>query len=98
MGGGGGGGVVTFLLLYSSIAFTLCVCGGGGGGGEDSFLYYILVLQSFELTVQDSHPSLYSIKHCIICIFLIHSDSLQRTLSTLFKLVRNTEKSTRTIF
>ena len=27
-----------------------------------SFLYYILVHQSFELTMQDSHPSLFSIK------------------------------------
>ena len=43
-----------FLLLYSSIAFTLCV--------EKGFLYYILILQSFELNMQDSHPSLYSTK------------------------------------
>ena len=53
-----------FLLLYSSIAFTecvsvsVCVC----GGGEYSVFYYILVLQSFELTMQDLHPSLYGIK------------------------------------
>ena len=38
--------------------------GGVGGGywGEKVFIYYILVLQSFELSMQDSHPSLYSIK------------------------------------
>ena len=60
------GGVAT-SLLYSSIAFTVCVCvcgGGGGGGGEleESLLYYILILQSSELTMQDSHASFYSTK------------------------------------
>ena len=34
---------------------TVCV-------GKKSFLYYILILQSFELNMQDSHPSLYSTK------------------------------------
>ena len=38
------------------------------------------------------------LKHCIIYIFLIHSDSVQKMLSTLFKLVWNTQKSKRTIF
>ena len=32
------------------------------------------------------------LKHCIIYIFLIHSDSVQKILSTLFKLVWNTQK------
>ena len=61
-------GVGTFLLLYSSFAFTVCVCVWGGEGV--SFLYYILVLHSFELTVQDSHPSFHSIKTYHLCIFL----------------------------
>ena len=44
-----------FLLLYSSILHLLCVwCGGGG-----SKVSLILVLQSFDLTMQVSHPSLY---------------------------------------
>ena len=36
--------------------------------------------------------------HCIICIFLIHSDSVQRKSTALFKLVWNTQKSTWTNF
>ena len=37
--------------------FFVCVRGEGV-----FILYCILVLQSFELTMQDSHPRLYSIK------------------------------------
>ena len=49
--------------------------------------------------MQDSHPILYSTKtFCIICTFLINSDSVQKMLTTLFKLVWNTQKSTWTIF
>ena len=51
--------------------------------------------------MQDSHPSLYSIielNHCVVCIFLIHSDSLQKMSTALFKLLWNTQKSTCTIF
>ena len=42
--------------------------------------------------MQDYHPSLYSIKRIEIT-FLIDSDSVQKMLTTLFKLVRNTQKS-----
>ena len=41
--------------------------------------------------MQDSHP-------CFYCIFLIHSDSLQKMLTALFDLVRNTQKSKWTTF
>ena len=81
----GGGGVATFFttLQFSSIAFTF----------SD--------LQSFELAMQDfhprSHPSLV-LKPGIICTFLIHSGSLQKMLTALFNLVRNTQKSIWTIF
>ena len=34
------------------------------------------------------------LKRCIICIFLIHSDSAQKMLTSLFKLVWNTQKIT----
>ena len=34
------------------------------------------------------------IQHCIICILLIHSDSVQKILTPLFKLVWNTQKIT----
>ena len=51
----GRGGVATFLLLYSSITFTLCV-------EKVKFSLLLFFLQSFELAVQDSHPSLYSTK------------------------------------
>ena len=39
-----------------------------------------------------SHPSLV-LKPGIICIFLIHSGSLQKILTALFNLVWNTQKS-----
>ena len=76
-GGGGRGGkcrngvVATFLLLYSSIT---------------SFTLYVGKVK-FPFLLQDSHPSLYSTKHYIICIFLIHSDSAQKMLTALFKLI-----------
>ena len=45
--------------------------------------------------MQDSHPSPFiALKHCIICIFLIDFDSLQRMFTALFKLIWNTQKST----
>ena len=44
-----------------------------------------------------SYPSLV-LKPGIICTFLIHSDSLQKMLTALFNLVRNTQKSIWTIF
>ena len=82
------------LFYYFTVQLhLLCV------GEKKNFLYYILVFQSFELTMQNSHPSPFIIlKHCIICIFLIHSDSLRRLLTALFKLVWDTQKSTRTNF
>ena len=43
------------------------------------------------------HPSLV-LKPGIICIFLICSGSLQKMLTALFNLVRNTQKSIWTIF
>ena len=52
---------------------------------------------SFELAMQDSHPSLQDfhprshpslvLKPGIICTFLIHSGSLQKMLTALFNLV-----------
>ena len=48
--------------------------------------------------MQDSHQVFTGLKHCIICIFLIHFDSAQKMLTALFKLVWNTQKSTWTIF
>ena len=44
-----------------------------------------------------SQPSLV-LKPGIICIFLIHSGSLQKMLTALFNLVQNTQKSKLTIF
>ena len=44
-----------------------------------------------------SHPSL-ALKPGIICIFLIHSGILQKMLTALFNLVRNTQKSIWIIF
>ena len=49
------GGCHFFITLQFSCIY--CVW-----GKKESLLYYILILQSFELTMQDSHPSLYSTK------------------------------------
>ena len=57
-GGGGGGGVVAFLLLTVQFnhIYSLCVC--VCGGSEVRFPLYLLNLQSFELAMEDSQPSL----------------------------------------
>ena len=52
------GGIAT-LLLYNSIAFTVC------GGKKESFLNYILIIQSLELAMKDSH---YNMNFNIACI------------------------------
>ena len=44
-------GVATFLLLYCLIIFTVCE-------EKVRFPFYFLALQSFELAMQDSDPSL----------------------------------------
>ena len=80
-----GGRIVTFFtaLQFSSIAFTF----------SD--------LQSFDLAMQDfhscSHPSLV-LQPGVICTFVIRSGSLEKMLTALFNLVRNTQKSIWTIF
>ena len=77
--------VATFFttLQFSSVAFTF----------SD--------LQSFDLAIQDfhpcSHPSLV-LKLGIICTFVIRSRSLEKMLTALLNLVRNTQKSIWTIF
>ena len=68
------GEVATFftILQFSSVTFTVC---------EESKVS--LLLQSFELAMQDFHPRSHSslvIKPGIICTFLIHSGSLQKML------------------
>ena len=47
----------------------------------------------------DSHPSpCIILKHCIISTFLIHSHSVQKMFTNLFKLVWNTQKGTHVQF
>ena len=48
--------------------------------------------------MQDSHQVFIILKPCIICAFLIDSDSVQKMLTILFKLVWNTQKSTQAKF
>ena len=55
--------------------------------GKQGSLYYFSNLQSFELAIQDCHPSFIVLKPGIICTFLIHSGSLQKLLTALFNLV-----------
>ena len=65
---------------------------GWGGGGGVMFPLLHLVLQSFQLTSKILIQVFIVLKHCIICIFLIHSDTLHRILTALFKLVWNIQK------
>ena len=60
---GGGGVVATFFITLQfnciyCVRVCVCVCGGGGV----KFLLLHFDLQSFELAMQTSHPSLYSTK------------------------------------
>ena len=89
-------GVADFLLLYSSITFTVCVYRGGMGSKVSfiTFWFFILLSQPGKILIQ----VFIVLKNCIICIFLIHSDSLQRMPTALFKLVWNTQKSALTNF
>ena len=58
---GGEGGVATFFItLQFNCIYCVRVCGGGGRGVK--FLLLHFDLQSFELAIQTSHPSLYSTK------------------------------------
>ena len=57
---------------------------GGGGGGPFFFFFQFNYI--------------FVLKHCIICQFLIHSDRVQKMLTTLFKLAWNTQKNTWRIF
>ena len=79
------GGVATFFATsqFRSIAFTF----------SD--------LQSFQLAIQDFYPRSHTsllLKPGTICTFLIHFGSLQKMLTVLFNLVRNTQKSKWAIF
>ena len=81
---------------------------GGGGGCHffttlqfSSITFIYSDLQFFELAMQDFHPCSYPslvLKSGIIYMFLIHSGSLQKMLTDLFNLVRNTQKSIWTAF
>ena len=53
LGGGGGQGVATFLITSQ---FNHIDCVGG------NVRFYFSNLQSFQLVMQDSHPSLYYTK------------------------------------
>ena len=91
--------IATFLLLYYSIAFTLCVHVEGGRSKVPLLHFGSSVFRVNQASFSSkSLWCLYPSLHCIICIFLIHSDILQRMLTALFKLVWNTQKTTCTIF
>ena len=83
------------LFYYFTVQLQLlCVCVGGGGGSKiSSITFWFFSLLSYPCKILIEIFIL--LKHCIICVFLIHSDSLQ---STLFNLVWNTQKSKCTNF
>ena len=70
------------LFYYFTVQFHLLF---GEGGVKFPLLNF--GFQSFELTMQDSIQDFIVVKHCIICVFLIHSGSLQRMSTALFQLV-----------
>ena len=59
-------------------------------------LYLLTYFGSSVLSVSHARFSSKPIKRCIISTFLIHSGSVQKMLTALFKLVWNTQKSTST--
>ena len=84
MGGGGGQGVATFLITSQ---FSHIGCVGG------NVRFYFSNLQSFQLVMQDSHPSLYYTKAWCYLYISDNSGSLQKMLTALFNLVLETQKS-----
>ena len=54
-----------------------------------TFWFFGLLSQPCKILLQ----VFIALKHCIICVFLIHSGSVQKILTALFKFVWNTEKS-----
>ena len=83
------------LFYYFTVQFSPIYCVHGESKVP---LYYFLDLQSFGLAMQDFHSRSHSsllLKPGIICTFLIHSGSLKKMLTALF---RNTQKSIWTIF
>ena len=84
--------VVTFLI---TLHFNhLMVCVGGKSKVTFNTSFNNIVLDSFELATQDSHPILVFVYS--ICIFLMNSESVEKIMTALFKLVWNTQKSTST--
>ena len=80
-----------FFLFFTVQSHLLCV-------GKVRSPYYFSDLQSFELAMQDSHPSLYFTKPVIICTSQIHSGSLQKMLTALFNIVWDIQKGKWTTF
>ena len=74
-------GGLPFFYYFTVWSHLLCVY------GKSMFLYYVSVLQSLLFSFQSS-----VLNHCIICIFLIHFDSVPAMLTVLFKLVWNIQK------
>ena len=83
-----------FNYIYT---FTLCVCVCVCGKSKVSFItfwFFNLLNQPCKILIQVFKV----VKHCIICIFMIHSGSVYKMSTALFKLVWNTQKSTWTSF
>ena len=72
---GGGGGGAYFITFQLHCIF--CVWG-------EKVKFPLLRFDSSVLAIRHPQPSLLVLKHCIIYIFLIHSDSAQKILTALF--------------
>ena len=92
-----GGGGLTLFYYFTVQLHLLCVFPGEGVVSKISFItswFFSLLSHPCKILIE----VFMVLKHCIIFIFLIYSDSLQRMLTALLKLVWNTQKSTRTNF
>ena len=81
-----------FITLQITYIYSVCL-------GKVKFLLLHFGSSVFWVNhARFSFISLYSTKTLYLCIFLIHSGSIQKMSTASFKLVWNTQESTRTIF
>ena len=86
VGGGGWGWAGSCHFFNYFTVQSLWLCGG-------NVRFYFSNLQSFQLVMQDSHPSLYYTKAWYYLYISDNSGSLQKMLTALFNLVLETQKS-----
>ena len=74
------------------VCVCVCVCGGGREGESKVYFIKFRFFSFLRIPCKILIEDFIVLKHSIICIFLIHSDSVQKMLTALFRLVWNTQK------